>query len=745
MLNTKQQINSTYVENTRRFRWFALLSIAAGSGIFVWVIINLVTGNQAGQIDESLSFYLSLAAAIILFGGLLLGSNIRFASLFLLSSLGQASALQLIDAGKNMHYQHYILRGMVQEQPIPVILIVIQTVIVGLAAWQSRASILKWLRSNFKVWQLVLGVILLSMFSATVSPDVKVFIQELLFAAFIQGINLVNMILIALVLPKDLISRIKNIFIKVFGLHTDTDGNSLQKVDRFAILIASWTFLIAAFLSLFSYQRHPHIPDEVAYIYHARYLADGKLVMPAPPVEEAFEIYLMQFDGDRWYPSPPIGWPMVLAVGEIFGLAWLVNPVLGGLNVILIYLLLSHLYSYRLARISILVLAVSPWYVFMAMNFMTHMFTLTCALVSALGLVWVRETGKARWIVLAGIALGVMSLIRPLEALIWSMLLGIWAIGIGGKRLKLVWLAAFVITTGLTASLVLPYNKHLTGSAALFPINLHTDQRFGQNSNAYGFGPDRGMGWPIDPNLGHGPFDAMINADLNGFSMNIELFGWSTGSFLFAILFFISGSYRRSDYLMMGVILAVFAAFFFYYFSGGPDFGARYWFLMIVPLFALSVRGIQYLEGKLDGMHPGTSARVLPIVFLLGVMALVNYFPWRAIDKYYHYLNMRPDIRELANEYNFGRSLVLISGEEHPDYASAFVYNPIDMQAAAPIYAWDRNPEVRRKVLEAYNDRPVWIVAGPTITQAGYQVLEGPLSASDLLATSESEMTGLVK
>ena len=267
--------------------------------------------------------------------------------------------------------------------------------------------------------------------------------------------------------------------------------------------------LLSAFFSQFSYQRHPHIPDEVSYIYHARYLANGELFMPAPPVQEGFEIYLIQFDGDRWYPSPPIGWPMVLAVGEKLGMAWLVNPVLGGLNIVLVYLLLARLYSSRLARISIFALAISPWYVFMGMNFMTHMFTLTCALISALGILWLRETGKIRWAFLAGIALGVMSLIRPLEALIWALLLGLWSIGFGEKRLKLSWLVAFVITTGLTASLVLPYNKLLTGSAAVFPINLHTDQRFGQNSNAYGFGPDRGMGWPIDPNLGHDPIDAV--------------------------------------------------------------------------------------------------------------------------------------------------------------------------------------------------------------------------------------------
>ena len=68
----------------------------------------------------------------------------------------------------------------------------------------------------------------------------------------------------------------------------------------------------------------------------------------------------------------------------------------------------------------------------------------------------------------------------------------------------------------------------------------------------------------------------------------------------------------------------------------------------------------------------------------------------------------------------------------HPDYQSAWVYNPLDPQADAPIYAWDKNPLVRAQVLQAYPDRPVWIVNGPTVTRAGYQVLAGPLSAGEL-------------
>ena len=66
------------------------------------------------------------------------------------------------------------------------------------------------------------------------------------------------------------------------------------------------------------------------------------------------------------------------------------------------------------------------------------------------------------------------------------------------------------------------------------------------------------------------------------------------------LLAMLSGFLSRDDRLMIAVIAAVFIAHFFYYFSGGPDFGARYWFLMLIPLGALTARGISALKEKLD-------------------------------------------------------------------------------------------------------------------------------------------------
>jgi hypothetical protein len=95
---------------------------------------------------------------------------------------------------------------------------------------------------------------------------------------------------------------------------------------------------------------------------------------------------------------------------------------------------------------------------------------------------------------------------------------------------------------------------------------------------------------------------------------------------------------------------------------------------------------------------------------------------------------MRPDLRTLARAHGFGKSLVLIRSSNRRDYASAAVYNPLDLQADVPVYAWDASPEVRRAVLQAYPDRPVWVVNGPSITGAGYQVAAGPLRGPELVA-----------
>ena len=701
--------------------------------VTVWALTDARFRTAEGVLRGTVCLPIAISCAFGLLG-FALAKSWRIAAAWLaLALVGQAVALQMMDAGKSLHYQHYPSFGILAgTSRWLLVFLAVQSVLVWVGFWRHRHSVKTWCLRNFNVWQLGGIGLAFAFTSATVSREVGLYLQELPLAAFIQTINLLNLGLAVWAIPELDLSQWKPLLEKLTGWgKTETD-----RFDRIVIVAVIWVIVLGAALNVLSYQRHPHITDEVSYLYHARYLAAGMLTMPMPPVLEGFNLNLFDSDGARWFCSPPPGWPMVLSVGVFLGVAWLVNPLLAGLNVFLAYLVLRELYDRRLARVAALLMAVSPWYLFQAMSFMTHIAALAFLLIAALGIIWARKSGRSGWALLSGMAVGTVGLIRPLEGAIVALLIGVWIIGVGGQRLKLSAIAEWICGGAVLGAVVLFYNKVLTGSPTKFPIMLWADKTYGPKSNAMGFGPDRGMGWQLDPFPGHGPLDALVNSNLNITAINTELFGWSIGSILLIALFLFSRKLHGSDWLMLALAGAVYTAHFFYWFSGGPDFGARYWFLMILPCIVMTIRGFQILSGKFT-RDPGESTfpktRLLAMVAAMCLLTMTNFVPWRAVDKYYHYLQMRPDIRSLAEKSNFGKSLVLIRGEEFPDFASAAIYNPLDLRADQPVYAFDKNNDVRAKLLQAYSDRPIWIVNGPSVTKEGYKIVEGPISAQQAL------------
>ncbi len=721
--------------------WRIILS-AAGIAALAWACVDprfrseegLLTGRFCLPFVSGLSFVLVGASA---------ASRWQWFGWWTgLALVGQAAALQLIEAGPFVRYQHYGEVTELSRQSVAFGLVVMQAVLVIVGLRRHFGALTSWLARHPGSWRALLIAAVLLPLGAAASRDVPRFLIELGVAAVVQLIGLANIVLAAVSVPaggvQHLGERLRRL---VPGKSDDTDG----------LLVAGaalWVTATAGVLSAFCYERHPHVPDEVVYLLHARYLAAGQLDLPLPSVPEAFDLDLMLYENDRWYCPVPPGWPAMLAVGVWLGVPWLVNPVLAGINVVLCYLLVRRAYDRDTARLVVLLFCLSPWQLFLAMSFMTHTFAVTCALAAALMLLHARDTDRSIWAVVAGAGVGVLALIRPLEGLIAAGLLGLWAVGVGGKRLRLALTASLVLGVVLVGSVTLLYNHALTGNPLKFPLTAYTDKYYAPGVNSLGFGPNIGLGWGLDPYPGHGLRDVAVNTQLNLFAINAELLGWATAGLLPIVLLIACGKLNRQDRLALGVVAAIIVTHAFYWFSGGPDFGARYWYLALVPCLVLAARGIQFvaqfLTGKLestaaDWAAPLAGARVALGVGVLCLAAWIAYVPWRAIDKYYHFRGMRPDVRELAATNDFGSSLVLIQGKRFPDYASAAVYNPLDLTAAEPVYAWDRNPEVRRRLLEAYSERPVWIVAGPSLTHAGYRIVRGPVEARALAVEAPDE------
>ncbi len=711
------------------------------SALGVWLVTLVgVVALLAGTAGVPWTLLAGAGAVAGVTTGLLLWVGLPAAGWWLgLTILGTAASLQLADAGPRVWYQHLVLPWMVDTDPrrAAVLILALQTLIV-LRFWAPRLGTL-WhsLAGRFGGWRIVALATFLALTSATVSRAVDFYVQELVVASGLQALALGSITATVLSLPAGTSETIARQCWRWLG-EKPNSPSSPPRVDQWALGVALVVVAICAILSLAVYQRHPHVPDEVAYLFQARYFAEGWLAMPAPPIPEAFNLDLMTYEASRWYSPTPPGWPAVLAIGVFLGAPWLVNPVLAGVCVLLAYLLIWRLYDRVTGRLTLVLLATSPWFLFLGMSFMTHMLSLACALGAALAVWHIRQQGSLWWGVAGGLGLAMLGINRPLEGLVVSGLLGVWILGGPSRRwtARVAGLAVLGFTAMAGGSLTLPYNRALTGDPTTFPIMAYTDSLYDSGTNALGFGADRGLGLfgGLDPLPGHSPFEAVINTNINLFAVNVELLGWATGSFVFIGALVLLGRLRREDRWLVIAIATVIGVHGLYWFSGGPDFGARYWFLILVPALAIAARGIIVLSSRSGGRE--WHGRPLLVAAGLIGMSVTLFIPWRALDKYFHYRGMRPDIRKLAKTHEFGPSVVLILGERHPDYASAAVYNPLDLTAREPIYTWDRGPETRQAVAEVYRDRPVWIVNGPTRSGGGYQVVAGPLTPAEFAESS---------
>ena len=669
----------------------------------------------------------------------------------LLLVAGQGASLSLIEAGTRVSYQHYRLVVTGPATWVAIGVLVAQGVAVLAGVRHLWPAVRLWSQRNLSPVARAALVIAVVVTSATASRDAGFYAREVIVSTLVQLTALGNVLALAASVD---VRALELRFRRWLG--TTEPGEGSGAVDRFPLWCAAWVLVSSAALALWSYQRHPHVPDEVVYLLQARYLADGMLTMPLPPAPLAFNLDLMYYDATRWFSPVPPGWPFVLAIGAWAGVPWLVNPILGAANVLLAHGVLASMYERRVARLATLLLAMSPWFVFMSMNFMTHQLTLLFALLGAAAVARLRadraHRGKVRGstltlTMLGGVAIGGASLVRPLEGLATALLLGLWS-------LPPRWWTQFtrpasfmpsaVLALGAAAggAVVRPYNRLMTGDPSYFPIMAYIDKYYVKGSNDLGFGANRGLGWSgLDPFPGHGPIDVVVNANLNVTAIGIELLGWATGSLLAIYLLFALRRLRREDWWHVAVLVVIAGIHSLYWFSGGPDFGARYWYLVIVSCAALTARGVVAVGDSLtspagaDGVDAmaGAQTRVTTGALALTLAALLTFVPWRAIDKYYHYRGMRPDVREIDMQRSLGRSLVFIRGKRHPDYASAVIYNPIDLAAAVPLYAWDASPEARAEALRVYADRPVWFIDGPTRSGAGFAVVAGPLTAEQAL------------
>ncbi len=291
-----------------------------------------------------------------------------------LALAGQACSLQLLDVGWRIKLQEFHGWSLLLKsyQGLCLVALVVQAAIVAAGVFRRRSDI-RPVAAHLLRWPTALLLLILEGFAAiTIAVEVA---QALVHGGFahqaamhltkaalgllILVVGALNLILAAATIPDDA---------------WETLCVRWERADRHRLpwLCAAWVVILSSLLAWFALDRIPHVPDEVAYLAQAKYIATGHLTLPLPPDVQAFAYPFAFADGNRWYGAAPAGISFALALGLLVGLPWLVNPLLGGAAVLLSHRWVRELYDRDVADGVALLLAFSPWLLFLSASLMPH-------------------------------------------------------------------------------------------------------------------------------------------------------------------------------------------------------------------------------------------------------------------------------------------------------------------------------------------------------------------------------------
>jgi hypothetical protein len=335
-------------------------------------------------------------------------------------------------------------------------------------------------------------------------------------------------------------------------------------------------FALSAWFAWYSFDRAPTSSDEVAQLWHARMLLEGRLAMPPDPNPEFFAIDNM-IDRPRWMSQFPIGGPVVMALGLATRAAWLLNPLLTALIVLNMYRFSQRTYGEGQARIVVLLLVTSPVLLLVGASYMNHTPT-TWLLTAALAAlpVWV---SRGRGAAIIGVCIGSAIAIRPLDGTIGGVVIGLvmlWSAGRTPGRARS--LLGGIAAGAVPLALLLAANWATNGHPMLFGYELL-------------WGPNHSLGLHDDPS---GNPHTALRAFLLAVKYIIQL-NWIVTAWPLPVLFLVvtgllaADTTNRWDAVLLGWFVAQLVAHALYW-HDGQFVGPRFLFAAVPAVLVLAAR-----------------------------------------------------------------------------------------------------------------------------------------------------------
>jgi hypothetical protein len=450
-----------------------------------------------------------------------------------------------------------------------------------------------------------------------------------------------------------------------------------------------------------------HTPDEVAYMLQSKWIVSNNVYEVASQIQEHLSVPFTYVRDGKWFSMYPIGWPLLLAIGQLGGLSWIVSPVCGAVYVLLLFLIGRELYGDLVGLAAATLGALSPMAILMSASYLSHA---SAAMMIALFL-WLYLIGRGRsssWLCgLSGASLGFAFAIRPMTALTVALPFAFIVLREFSrskeKREMLRQSAAFLVGGVLGSAPVFISNQMITGHAFSFTYAYGANQSFSSQNLPAG----------------------LMYLDATAASVLPAVYGWGWGTLsgwpilsltlAFAYVPFLVGRARRVDGLLAAFLITLPLSFLTWGFHGLHGYGPRFYFEAFLGLYLMTAEGFFLLAG-IDATTAPLRLRRGRIVAGLGIglltlltlSALLTLRPRMRLYSGYNYVDgslekaiARQRVRRalilFPNDdwFSWGAASNLLKADLHADIAFAASRGDnsklYDFYPRRPVYIWESN------------------------------------------------------
>ena len=365
--------------------------------------------------------------------------------------------------------------------------------------------------------------------------------------------------------------------------------------------------------SILAFARRPLLIDSVIQLFQARIFASGHLYAGAPPGEAFFAVQHMLVDGGRWYSQYPPGHSAILGLGVGLGVAWLVPVALSVGTALLLYGFARRAYDLATARLTVILLALAPFFWFMGASHMNHVSALFFVSAFLYLLVRWEERGAPGILLGAGLAIGAAFLSRPLTAVAVGLAMAPFVLLTAFRKRDKVSAGAGLAGVLVAVFLYVAYNAATTGDP-LMPGYIKL------------WGADHGLGFHSTPwGEVHTLLAGLRNEITDLALLSALLFEWPVSALIPAALLFAAGwGSRKWDTRLLAGFLALPAAYLFYW-HRDAFLGPRYLYSGLAFLVPLTARGLIEVFRRAGDRHlwGGSELTRVPVSSVAGMLLLL--------------------------------------------------------------------------------------------------------------------------